>query len=873
MKRWDTLAVLVILGLGALLILPFIRGEKAFYPFHTGVVSPWDTRSPDWTRDEPHNFNAGDKHTIIYPDLTFTRHEFDEGHIPLWNPRNFAGLPHEANPLTGVFYPPTGLFAFGDILDRFAWSMALHLVLAALFAYMFLRSLGLRPLASLFGGMAFAFCGWIGVHLHHAYFVQAMVWLPLILFCIEVLLRRRHRWALMLLSVAVACMWLGAFPQTAVINTYVVAAYALVGLIRTGRRRGWKPAARLAGSITGFAALGLLIAMIQLAPTLEFTTTTGHQNLSVEHLRADALRPVTLIHLLVPDFFGNPAEQKGALEQENFFAWWLLADGQANGRISNNYSERTFYPGIVVLVLALLSLLIARTRAVLFFAGGTALGIAIALGGPLTSIVIHVPGWNFGSLMRFTQIAALGFPVMAAAGLDALIHTTSVRRLTSARWALRGLLVPLFLLAVTVLALWVAPDWTTTKVQDRLDRWGVSEKLGVTDTPVELRRRIFRNQFIGPEEDGQPDRSLRKKLTILLCLSIASWVLLILLAERRGARPAVVAGLFALLLADLGAFDWKYNRPVKREGLFATSAPGIDYLRNHQKDTRFIRWDPASSAGFFLPNSPLAVGLNDAQGFRSLTPLSYLEFLRTLEPNPAEIGLPNLKNLKSLTSPQLDVLRVKHVISRSPIANSPLSQVYPLPDLEGPADMYIYENADILPRAWFVHDVHVLPPEATLEEFTEIARSETTSRPFADQVWLEELRLGMRSRYPRPEAPQTVSIAEGESGSPIDHPTRTVFDVVSDVDALMVVSCQFDPGWKAFARREGKRRKKLPVLKADHCLIAVPVPAGTSRVELVYEPTSFQWGGLISGISLCFLLLVPLIPRFATPRRERSSDP
>ncbi len=872
MKRWDTLSVLVILGLGALLMLPFSRGEKAFYPFHTGVVTPWEARAPAWTRSEPHNFNAGDKHTIIYPDLAFTRQEFDEGHIPLWNPRNFAGLPHEANPLTGVFYPPTGVFAFGDVIDRFAWSMALHLVLAALFAYMFLRSLRLRPVASLFGAMAFAFCGWIGVHLHHAYFVQAMVWLPLILFCIETLLRRRHRWALMLLAIALACMWLGAFPQTAVINTYVAAAYALVGLIRTARNRGWKPAARLAGSIAGFAVLGLLMAMIQLAPTLEFTTAAGHQNLSASHLRDDALRPVTLIHLLVPDFFGNPAEQDGPLEQENFFAWWLLADGQATGRISNNYSERTFYPGIVVLALALLSLLIARTRAVVFFAAATALGVCIALGGPLTSVVVHIPGWNFGSLMRFTQIAALGFPVLAATALDTLIHTTSAKRLMAARWALRGLLVPLLALVVTVLALWAAPDWTTSKVQKRLDQWGVSEKLGVTDTPVELRRKIFRSQFIGPEEEGQPDRSLRRKLTLLLGLGLASWTLLILLAERRGRRPIILAGVFALLLGDLGSFAWKYNRPVRREGLFATSAPGIEYLKNHQEDTRFIRWDPDSPAGFFLPNSPLAVGLNDAQGFRSLTPLSYLEFLRTLEPNPAEIGLPNLKNLTSLTSPQLDVLRVKHVISRSPIPDSPLKLVYPPRDLEGPPEMYIYENEDILPRAWFVHDVHVLPPEATLEEFAAFVSPTTSERPFADQVWLEELRLGMRSRYPRPDSPQTLTIAEDESGSPIDHPTRTVFDVESQVDALMVVSCQFDPGWKAFARRDGKRRRKLPVLKADHCLIAIPVPADTAQVELVYEPSSFQWGGLISGISLCFLLLVPLIPRFATPRRDWSED-
>ncbi|MCA9320318.1 MAG: YfhO family protein, partial [Planctomycetes bacterium] len=825
MRRGDFLALGAFLLLGLVLFLPFQSGERAFVPFHSGVVSPFKANAPDWVADEPHNFNVSDKHYIIHPDQVFTKRELSRGHMPLWNPHQFAGMPHQANPLTGIFYPFTALLAFFDSLLVMAIAMAAHVVLAGLFTYFFLRTLNLRPGAAFFGGLAFSICGWISVHLHHSYFVQGIIWLPLMLGCVEVILQRRARWALMLLAVSIACMWFGGFPQTCVINGYVVLAYALAGLVRHASRRGFRSAGRLTVYLGGFAVLGFLIAMIQLAPTLDLASVAGHQHLSNEQLENDSLRPVTLIHLLVPDFFGHPAEQVGPAEQDNIFAWWLLADGVPTGHITNNYSERSFYPGILVLMLALIAPFFRRDRTVLFFGVALLTSVAFAMSGPLLHLLRRLPGMDFGSPMRLTQVAAFALPVLAACTMDKLLNRAGRRESNHVSMTVLLGAIPVVLLLVACMALWIAPQETTERLHGFLEARQVDRLLGVDQLEPKRRIDFFRNQLVGPPDEAFDSASLRYKLSLCLVLLTASWALLILVAKGRVSKAVVLGLAIALVLADLGRHGYRYNRPVRAEGLYTGKAPGLKFLRENLGDARFIRWDPALSTSLFTPNAPLAFGLSDAQGFRALMPQSYLDFMRTLEPNPTDFGLPNLGDLQSLTSPQLDLLRVKYVVSEYAIGNCPLPQVFPKGDVDGQVDLWIYENLDILPRAFSAHTVHVLPSHEILREFVDLADAPGPSA-FKDQVWLDRLLPGMRSRYPRVEPAEEIRVAENGDGIPLDRPGQVTFETKVPVDALLVVSEQYSSGWKAIATmRDEEKPRRRPILRGNHCFMAIPLEA------------------------------------------------
>ena len=70
------------------------------------------------------------------------------------------------------------------------------------------------------------------------------------------------------------------------------------------------------------------------------------------------------------------------------------------------------------------------------------------------------------------------------------------------------------------------------------------------------------------------------------------------------------------------------------------------------------------------------------------------------------------------------------------------------------------------------------------------------------------------------------------------------------------------PGWRAFV--DGH---EAPLLRADCIFRAVPVPAGTHEVRLVFVPRTWQWGLAISLAT--FLALAA----WALPRRWRGRTP
>jgi hypothetical protein len=95
--------------------------------------------------------------------------------------------------------------------------------------------------------------------------------------------------------------------------------------------------------------------------------------------------------------------------------------------------------------------------------------------------------------------------------------------------------------------------------------------------------------------------------------------------------------------------------------------------------------------------------------------------------------------------------------------------------------------------------------------------------------------------------------------------------VAVDADAWLVVSQTAIPGWRAWA---GDRPTRLAV--ADGTLLAVRVPAGTSRVRLVYSPASWRLGRWL--LLLAVLGAYPVLrwgsrPRMGTPRPSGDASP
>jgi hypothetical protein len=96
-----------------------------------------------------------------------------------------------------------------------------------------------------------------------------------------------------------------------------------------------------------------------------------------------------------------------------------------------------------------------------------------------------------------------------------------------------------------------------------------------------------------------------------------------------------------------------------------------------------------------------------------------------------------------------------------------------------------------------------------------------------------------------------VSGATGRIVSSTERPGRIELVVEADTATVVVVRDAFARGWTG--QVDGA---PAPVFRADGRHLALPVPAGSSRVGLTYRPPHLGWGFALSLLSALVTLLV-----------------
>ena len=155
------------------------------------------------------------------------------GHIPLWNPMIFGGLPYIAVVTHGdVLYPTALLRRVLPVYIVMNLSFALHYILAGFLMYLFLRRLGVSWAAAVTGGVAYQLSGILSSLVHPGHdgklFVSTM--LPLAMLALVAALRDRRAWAYPLLAVAIGLCLLSPHVQA---TYYLLIASGLFALYFT----------------------------------------------------------------------------------------------------------------------------------------------------------------------------------------------------------------------------------------------------------------------------------------------------------------------------------------------------------------------------------------------------------------------------------------------------------------------------------------------------------------------------------------------------------------------------------------------------------------------------------------------------------------
>jgi hypothetical protein len=591
--------------------------------------------------------------------LRFAVSSIQRGQFPLWNSYLFSGIPFFANPQPALFYPPTWLALLMPVTRALGWIVVLHVWLAGVGMYAWLRSEGASAMGALVGGIVFAFSGYVAVRVYagHLGVITTGAWLPLVLWAYRRAVDRRS-WRLAVVGgLPVGLSILAGHTATFIYVALGLAAYAAfyaweswrdsreAGLLSKQSDRSLVSLAPLAWAGV-MLLVGVALSAVQLFPMAELVMhSTRQADPSYDFAARFSWPPGYLLTLLVPNFFGEPART----------GYW--GDGV--------YDEFIFYVGVLPLLLALLGLRLRHRLT--WFLGALGLGALLLAFGEYGSL--HLLFYRFAPLFQMTRAPArAGFLfTLAAAALTGLAVTALQSSGEGVEEARKRLLGPLQGASVRMVA-------------------GGALALIVIG---------FAAFAWGRESNPAAGRLWHQANQVALFLLFFLLSSGLLVAWRDALQPR--AG-FALLALGLAVLDlWTFGSGAVETVQVEESAYWriVNQAMSDSQSARVLPW----GLNDFDQNGGMAFGVHSVFGYDPLTLQRYSEFITSWpDPRARTYDLLNAGYLVTASSydpPQEDLLDVPQLV---------LEQ----------SGVWVYERPAALPRAWVVSQVEVMDEAAML---------------------------------------------------------------------------------------------------------------------------------------------------------------
>src|SRR5438552_17687011 len=194
--------------------------------------------------------------------------------FPQWNPYLFGGLPYIAAMHGDIFYPTFLLRMMMPTDAAMTWSFIIHLFLAGVFTYCFLRSWGYGFYGALVGGLAYMMSGQIASSVSPGHdgklFVSALF--PLALWMLHRGIREGKNWCWGAFALIIGLCVLSPHPQLLQYTLLALGAYALFLGFATldGVKLPRAIAVRRLGAALLGVIIGLAIGAVQYLPVREY---------------------------------------------------------------------------------------------------------------------------------------------------------------------------------------------------------------------------------------------------------------------------------------------------------------------------------------------------------------------------------------------------------------------------------------------------------------------------------------------------------------------------------------------------------------------------------------------------------------------------
>jgi len=332
--------------------------------------------------------------------MEFWRDQISQGQAPLWNPYIFAGVPQLANPMTNTLSPLNfWFFLFNDVYRGLAVLVVVLIPFAAVGMYLFLKELRLPTLAAFLGGVLFAFSGTTLSNINDLNSLQAVVFIPWVLWLSQRYIVANNRVKLgIVLAFVLALQFVSGHPQYCYYTWLLLTGNLLI----FGRQRLRQ---KLISIVLIFGLTVMLIA-VELVPFVELTQLI-HRPDSDQFANTNAIEIYDLPQFLLGHFYGS---------WQNGNSWGFsapLETGRAHSR---------GFLGIVALILALVQIIKQRNKVVVFWIGVALLSLVLSLGSvtPLYVLVRNVlPLFDrFRSPARILTIYTFSVSILSAYGFE-----------------------------------------------------------------------------------------------------------------------------------------------------------------------------------------------------------------------------------------------------------------------------------------------------------------------------------------------------------------------------------------------------------------------------------------------------------------------
>jgi hypothetical protein len=388
--------IIILLGT-AIFFYPVYLENKVPLPADAlvGAHVPWtEMKWSDYPAGVPiKNLEISDSFSQLYPWRSLAGEYWRRAQAPLWNPYMLSGIPFLATLQSATLSPLNIFYTF--LPDVWAWTaiVVMQVFLSALFMYLFLRSIKLPVLPSLFGALTFCFSGYMVGRLEYATGSQAGLWLPLLLLFTNKLWENR---TFLYLAIVAGIFFMLFTAGDFQVPFYSVGIYVLYVLFKYFRDKNKQS---FVYALVGLAA-GILLAALQLMPTLDlYGQSIRAGDNYVQEYNYGLLDFKKITNFIWPDFYGN------------------VVTGNYWGTYT--YHEYIAFVGVCALLLALYSLLKKKSSEEKFVWFIFVLSLLFLFPNPIALLPykLHLPGLSSSLASRILFVSGWCLSVLSAYGL------------------------------------------------------------------------------------------------------------------------------------------------------------------------------------------------------------------------------------------------------------------------------------------------------------------------------------------------------------------------------------------------------------------------------------------------------------------------